>query len=210
VSQPHQPVAPAKPVAEYFREEAGAYQEASTSGLWDWWRRRELAAVFRALKPRAGELVLDAGCGAGYYSVQLRKAGAEVIACDYVPAMARQAARTSGVPVFVADLHRFALAPRFDAVLCAGALEFCSDPETAVAQLATALGPGPQARLVLMLPSESVPGRIYRRFHRRHGFEIQLFSAERLRRMADGAGLRLVALRRVGFNFVAAMEPIRG
>ncbi len=195
-------------VEEHFSREAEEYTEASASGLWKWWRRKEVAAIMRLLQPASGELILDAGSGAGFYSEQLIAAGARVVACDLSAPMVRAAHRRLGVGGVVCDLQtRLPLKPAFGAVLCAGALEFCPSPEQAVVSLGSVFAPEPNARLVLMLPSETLQGRLYRRFHSRHGIAIHLFSRNRLKNMAENAGLHLEALRPIGFNYVVLMRP---
>ncbi|MEQ8822315.1 MAG: class I SAM-dependent methyltransferase [Sumerlaeia bacterium] len=191
---------------DHFATEASDYAGRSDRGLWSWWRGRERSAIWRLLRPAAGERVLDAGSGAGYYSRSLIQSGAQVIACDYVPAMAAEVHARLGLPVFVADLQAVGLQPAFDAVLCAGALEFCADPETAIANLAVGLKPEAHARLVLMLPAPSWLGLGYRAFHRRHGVGIQLFSQSRLRSAAGACGLRVAEWSAVGFNHVVRLE----
>lgn len=194
-------------VESHFSREAKRYQSASTSGLWDWWRGRERAAIFALLQPRPGETILDAGSGAGYYSEWLQRVGAKPVATDLSKAMVRQVRDRLRIPAFVANLESFRMKPIFPAVLCAGALEFCPHPGRAVRCLATGLAPG--GRLVVMLPALSISGRLYREFHRRHGLRIQLFSRARIAKFAAAAGLRITAFSGIGFNHVVRMERAR-
>ena len=192
-------------VAAHFSREAREYAEASESGLWRWWRRREQGAIWRRLMPRRGELILDAGSGAGHYSALLWREGAEVVATDLSPAMARQVKRRLRVPVFVSNLEAVALRPVFDAVVCAGALEFCPHPLRAFRCLAPCLKDG-RSRLVVMLPAEGLAGRLYAAFHLRHGLSINLFSRRRISQLARASGLVVTHLDRVGFNYVVRLQ----
>jgi glycine/sarcosine N-methyltransferase len=71
--------------------------------------------------------ILDVSCGSGFHSVQLRRAGFDVTACDGSPTMVRQAkanfaSRGLDIPILCRDWRT--LDPRwlgtFDAVLCLG------------------------------------------------------------------------------------------
>lgn len=188
----------------YFEREAEGYSAASKSGLWDWWRAKERAAIWKLLRPRRGESVLDAGCGAGYYSEHLLREGCRVTATDLSEGMVREAARRLGIPAFVGNLETLQTEERFDAVLCAGALEFVPKPGLAIASMARSVAPG--GRLVLMLPHTGISARGYRMFHRRHGMEINLFNRTRLQKAATHADMRVTAWGSIGFNWVVRME----
>ncbi|WP_082060997.1 class I SAM-dependent methyltransferase [Pseudomonas abietaniphila] len=97
--------------------------------LIDWNKRAEGEGAFfsqRLLKAGACR-ILDASCGSGFHSVQLRRAGFDVTASDGSPTMVRQAKANFArhhlqIPALCCDWH--ALDPRqlgmFDAVLCLG------------------------------------------------------------------------------------------
>lgn len=191
-------------VERHFSAEAASYTHASGSGLWDFWRKRERRAIMALLKPRPGEMIFDAGCGAGYYTEFLRLLRVNVVAADLSPAMVGEVHRRLGVPALVANLEELGMRGPFDAVLCAGALEFCPHPAKALQSMASLLSP--TGRVVVMLPAEGIPGRLYRAFHRRHGFRIQLFSHARLQRMARRSGLEIDRISRIGFNHVVRMK----
>jgi SAM-dependent methyltransferase len=76
--------------------------------------------TFRTLDPRAGELVLDAGCGTGVYLRMLLAAQSLPVGLDLSPGMLRIAKQTTpGISVVRADLNRaFPVRPGiFDAVI---------------------------------------------------------------------------------------------
>ncbi len=75
-----------------------------------------------ALAPKAGERILDAGCGTGRHFVTLRRAGSKVFGVDFSIGMLRVARRQfPQVPVLLADLQQALPFANnyFDAVLCA-------------------------------------------------------------------------------------------
>jgi hypothetical protein len=60
--------------------------------------------------------------------------------------------------------------------------------------------------VVALVPPDNFAGRLYRCFHRRHGFDIALFDRPRFAEMAERAGLALVGSRAVlPFGDVHAM-----
>ncbi|MCB0218528.1 MAG: hypothetical protein KDH09_02435, partial [Chrysiogenetes bacterium] len=69
-------------VESHFEAAAASYGERSASGLWARVRSRERAAVLELLAPRAGEGVIDAACGAGYYALALQERGCRVTGVD--------------------------------------------------------------------------------------------------------------------------------
>ncbi|MCC6546546.1 class I SAM-dependent methyltransferase [Candidatus Sumerlaeota bacterium] len=191
----------AAPVADHFTGRAAQYSDASASGIWNAWRAMERRAIWRLLRPMAGERILDAGCGAGYYSRHLLACGVNVCSTDLSLSMARETARRLHVPAFVSNLEQLPISTTFDAVLCAGALEFCGDPAAAITGMARLIAP--HGRLVLMLPADGLGGRFYRRYHARNGLDIKLFSRDWLSETARSSGMNLTQLAGAGFNHVA-------
>lgn len=191
---------------DYFSGRAEDYRHDTAGWLWSGWRQMELRAVLGALRPRPGDRVLDAGCGAGFYAEALAERGADVVATDLTPGMAAQVRKATGLPAYVSNLEDGTVRPVFDGVISCGALEFCRSPALAVKHLAEGLRPE-TGRLVLMVPAADWGGGAYRFFHARHGVRIELFSRARLGLMARVAGLRLVEFHRAGFNHVVRMEP---
>lgn len=102
-----------------------------------------LYAPFLALVP-AGGRILDAGCGAGRDAAAFGRMGYRVSAFDASPALARIAARVSGVPVAVLRFQDLDAAPEFDGVWACASLLHLRRAEIpgAVSRLAAALVPG--------------------------------------------------------------------
>jgi SAM-dependent methyltransferase len=102
--------------------------------------------MMRRLRPAlpAGH-VLNAGCGAGSFTLRLLDAGYDVTSVDASEAFVERVQRLVGDrgAVEVADLHalRFA-AGAFDAIVCGEVLEHLDDDQTAVREFARVLKPG--------------------------------------------------------------------
>ncbi|MEO0682186.1 MAG: methyltransferase domain-containing protein [Pseudomonadota bacterium] len=99
------------------------------------------APVVALLAPRAGERILDLGCGDGALTEALVAAGAEVVAVDASADMV-EAARARGLDARMADGHALGFEAEFDAVFSNAALHWMTDPDAAVAGAARALRPG--------------------------------------------------------------------
>jgi trans-aconitate methyltransferase len=77
------------------------------------------------LDPKAGEVVLDLGCGTGELAVRIADTGATVIGIDSDPAMIEAAKqRLPDADLRVADAHDFAVAEPVDAVFSNAALHW--------------------------------------------------------------------------------------
>lgn len=177
-------------VVAYFQRQASVYGAASAAGLWGWQRRREAAKLAALACEIKGHSVLDLGCGAGFYAIRLAEAGARpVVAVDASPAMIAMITDPQ-IETMVGDAATAMLGRRFELVVLAGLLEFVVDP---IAVLANALRhTEPGGRLVALVPPDNLAGRLYRSFHRRHGFSISLFDRTRFILIAERAGLAVL------------------
>ena len=102
------------------------------------------------LAPRAGEQILDVGCGTGQLTVEIAESGAEVTGIDSSAAMVEQARRNAPNLRFeVQDVCRLPYRQEFDAVFSNAVLHWVRPPEEAAAAMARALKPG--GRLVVEL-----------------------------------------------------------
>lgn len=139
----------------------------------------ETALAFRLFRVRRGDLLLDAGCGTGNFSLKLVRKGARVVGVDLAPGMlaqARKKTQREGLPVtfLQGDLCRLDFpANHFDGVTCITAFEFIPEPRHAFHELMRVLRPGGEL-LIGTINRESAwgdhyleqakePGSIYRR-----------------------------------------------
>src|SRR5690606_20967119 len=93
------------------------------------------------LAPRAGELVLDLGCGDGALTGKVADRGARAIGIDASFDQV-QAARQRGLSAAVMDGEALAFGPVFDAVLTNAALHWMKRPDAAIDGIWRALKPG--------------------------------------------------------------------
>lgn len=99
------------------------------------------AAVLDLLAPRAGERVLDLGCGDGVLTERIAEAGAAVQGLDRDPSMLA-AARERGLDVVAADAMALDFDGAFDAVFSNATLHWLPDQAAVAAGVFRALRPG--------------------------------------------------------------------
>jgi len=99
------------------------------------------AAVLELLDPKAGERILDLGCGDGALTEKLIAAGAAVIGVDASADMIA-AARARGIDARVMDGEALTFAAEFDAVFSNAAMHWMRQPQLVIAGVRRALRPG--------------------------------------------------------------------
>jgi 2-isopropylmalate synthase len=97
--------------------------------------------VVGLLDPRAGETILDLGCGDGTLAVEIEKSGAHVVGVDSSPSMVA-AARSKGVEAYVINGARLPFNEMFNAVFTNAALHWMLEADDVVAGVAKALKTG--------------------------------------------------------------------
>lgn len=200
------PTPESEAVRRYFDAQAPDYTEASARWPWSWVRAREAHAVLAALGQVEGHTVWDVGCGAGFYTRQVLRRGAEeVVAVDGAPRMLEQLHHPR-VRTILGDAARVDPGGRFDRIVCAGMLEFVDDPRSVLAHLSRHAAK--DAVLALLVPAKNTLSRLYSRFHRSHGLEVHRFTPSALERVAHDAGWQTIWTRSVApFALVARLEP---
>jgi trans-aconitate methyltransferase len=100
-------------------------------------------SLIELLEPKAGERILDLGCGSGQLTVKIAAAGAAVIGIDRSPEMIAEARRNFPKMTFdIGDAANFMLDTPVDAVFSNAALHWVKDADGAASSVARALRPG--------------------------------------------------------------------
>lgn len=142
---------------------------------YDDWYKRPLGAlvdrvekepVYAYLEPKAGEHVLDVGCGTGNFSLELARLGVKVTGIDISePMLAKARCKTVKADMDIEFLKGDALKipfrdNTFDKVVSVAALEFASDLKAALAECHRVLKPG--GRMVIgLIGGNSLWSRYY-------------------------------------------------
>ena len=111
------------------------------------------------LEPRAGEKILDLGCGSGQLTSKIAESGADVTGLDRSGEMIAEARRNFPSLKFeVADAANFTVDEPFDAVFSNAALHWVKDADGAAASIARALRSG--GRFVLEMGGKGNTGSV--------------------------------------------------
>ena len=97
--------------------------------------------VFRMLAPRAGERILDLGCGDGALTAQIAAAGADVVGCDADASMLSGTA-ARGIRTVQADMRSLPFHSELDAVFSNAALHWVREQDAVLQGIRRALRPG--------------------------------------------------------------------
>ncbi|MEU4386316.1 methyltransferase domain-containing protein [Promicromonospora sp. NPDC023805] len=135
--------------ADHYDEFAASYDAENAGSLLNAWYERP--AMLRLAGDVRGHKILDAGCGSGPLSAELRDRGADMTGFDGSPAMIELARRRLGddVPLTVADLTQplpYA-DDAFDDVVASLVLHYFEDWHPPLTELHRVLKPG--GRLIL-------------------------------------------------------------
>lgn len=99
--------------------------------------------VVELLSPKAGERILDLGCGTGRLTAEIAATGADVVGIDQSPEMIAEArAQFRDLHFEVGDARHLRFEGQFDAVFSNAVLHWIVEPELVVRGVAKALVPG--------------------------------------------------------------------
>ncbi len=155
-------------------------------------RADECDAVLRWLDARAGERILDIGCGDGYYDWRIGRSGARVTGIDVHEKRLAYARRRYGndrTEFLRMDAERADLPPgSFDKAMSLCVMEHLGDDERVMRNVARALKPG--GRFAFSADSLSSPGITTeeRERHRRRYAVNTFYTADIARGKLDRAG----------------------
>jgi len=102
-------------------------------------KKYEAELILDLLKPKKGEVILDAGCGTGIFTLDILSSGSKVIGLDIsLPMLIQAGKKLKGFPfrMVLADMLRLPFPESlFDKVVSITALEFIWDAEAAIREL---------------------------------------------------------------------------
>ncbi|CAL9325060.1 2-methoxy-6-polyprenyl-1,4-benzoquinol methylase, mitochondrial [Streptomyces sp. enrichment culture] len=194
----------------YMSDEQTRVQEFFTARAADWDTRfpddgPAYAAAVAELGLRAGDRVLDAGCGTGRALPPLRAAvgpSGVVVGADLTPAMLREAVRAGrdrDGALLLADVAALPLRPRsLDAVFGAGLISHLPSPAENLRELARVVHPGGVLALFHPIGRAALAAR-----HGRPLTPDDLRAEPNLRPLLAGSGWRLTSYTDEDARFLA-------
>lgn len=127
-----------KPMPEAATTWNAELYQSSHAWVWNYGK-----GVLELLAPKAGERILDVGCGTGQLAAEIGQAGAEVVGVDRSPEMiAAAGSNFPGIAFLVADATKLPFEAEFDAVFSNAAMHWVRDQRAAIAGIARALKSG--------------------------------------------------------------------
>jgi ubiquinone/menaquinone biosynthesis C-methylase UbiE len=180
---------------QLFDEWPEAYDRWFTTPIGSLVRRYETELVLNLLSPKQGEIILDAGCGTGIFTLDILSSGSKVIGLDLsLPMLRRAEKKLKGYPfqIVLADMLNLPFPESFfDKVVSVTALEFVEEGKAAVGELFRVTKRG--GRIVVATLNSLSPWALRRRVEakERHTlFEKAIFrSPDELRSHAPAAGV---------------------
>ena len=115
----------------YFSGKSSEYDKKRGSGILGKIVNKERDAVMEFLEVHANEVILDLGCGAGYYARLIKEKKAKVVGVDIAEKMVEDMKKQK-IESYLGNIESFRLRKKFDKVLIAGALEFVDDAENVI------------------------------------------------------------------------------
>lgn len=166
---------------------AGAYDQWFDSRWGRYAAAIERDTLLRSLGSVEHDLVLDAGCGTGRFSVELERVGARVVGLDIDMDMLAIAARRLAGSVVLGDIERLPVRDGvFDVAAAVTVLEFAPHPDRALAELVRVTRPG--GRVVVGALNRRSPWGV---LHRRRGGAwagARLFTTDELAALGESQG----------------------
>ena len=156
--------------------------------------------LIELLAPKAGERILDLGCGDGVLARRLMDLGCDVLGVDASPAMV-EAARSRGVSAQVMDGHDLPFHEEFDAVFSNAALHWMLEPDEVLRRIRQSLRSG--GRFVAELGGQGNLTQVLIGLHRvlkANGYDPESVqpwyfpSAEEYRERLIGQGFQVLSL----------------
>jgi len=125
--------------AELFDEWPEEYDRWFTTPIGSLVRKYEAKLLLDLLRPGHGEIILDAGCGTGVFTLDFLSLGSRVIGLDIsLPMLIKAWEKAKGYPfqIVLGDMLNLPFQERsFDRVVSVTALEFIEDAKGAIREL---------------------------------------------------------------------------
>lgn len=190
----------------YFQSSSQTYHRQAEMSSLKHLRARERQAVFDLARfNQCSGRMIDVGCGTGVYALAAKAVGLSVTAIDISP-WAIDKLRGKVDVAFLGDVECLAMAGGYEIVVCAGVLDYVSDPTVAFKNLCRLVGSA--GSLVILVPRVGIGGSLHALIEKStFGLRVNLFDCVWLAREARRWGLELVQTQRpLPHNLVALFQ----
>jgi ubiquinone/menaquinone biosynthesis C-methylase UbiE len=185
---------------QLFDEWPEAYDRWFATPIGSLVRKYETEMILNLLSPKGGEIILDAGCGTGIFTLDILSSGSKVIGLDLSLSMlmrAKKKLKEYPFQMVLADMLNLPFQESsFDKVVSVTALEFIEDGKAAVGELFRVTKTG--GRIMVATLNSLSPWALRRRAgaKERHSiFEKAIFrSPDELRSLASVEGVVKTAI----------------
>jgi len=165
------------------------------------YRRAELILKMVSSIARRGDLVLDVGCGDGYYLYHLHKMGYQSVGLDLSRKRVLRARERVKSSLIVGDAAKLPFKPEvFDVIICLEVLEHLPKPKKAVEEIHQILKCDKYA--IFSVPSTSNIAYFLKKFLKKNIGDpftdpghIQTFNYRRMQKLFRSIGLKIVEVR---------------
>ncbi len=195
-------------MAEIFDDWPERYDQWFRTPIGSLVKTYESELVLEMLRPQQGEMILDAGCGTGVFTLDILAAGASVVGLELsLPMLLRARDKTRGQPfrMLQGDMKNLPFADNvFHKVLSVTAIEFLDKAARAVSELFRVTRPG--GRIVVATLNRLSPWAERRKAAAKAGHQI--FQHVRFRSPAEMQALSPVhAILKTAVHFQKDADP---
>jgi len=171
-------------ITAYYDKKAKNYISFSEK-----YRNVDRTQVIELMDLKSNDLVLDAGCGSGFFTLGLYNMGHKVKGVDISPEMIKEL-KKKGVDGLISSIVAFRSDKKYDHILCYGVLEFVDDVSLALENLKRHLAIGGKITIGVPLVSpKSIPYVFYHLIVNRK--LVHIFTKRKIGRLINSIGLRV-------------------
>ena len=180
----------AEKIKSYFDQKSRSYQSKSSSFPWSMIRKYEKKIILYFLGNIKNLSIVDVGSGSGFYAKMIYKQNPkELYAIDNSAKMLSFIDEKKIVKI-KQNIETLKLNKKFDKLVCAGLLEFTSNPTKTLQKIKKIAKK--KAILVLLYPKNNFIGKLYQKFHKKNKIKINLFSEKEILKITKRTKWKLV------------------
>jgi len=192
-------------IYSHFDTSADFYQKNSISFPWSIIRNNESEIVLKFIGNVKNKIILDVGCGTGYYSrLLINKKAKKVYAIDSSRKMLENI-KSKNIIKINQDAESFKLKNKFEKIVCAGLLEFVESAEKVLINIKKYSTKN--CGLVILCPSNNILAKLYKIYHTSNNIKINLFNTNEIKNILKNSGWKVKKIEKVLFSNIILAVP---